>query len=522
MARFVDSLARSSGEIRPSPSPGHRFDVSSDVPDGPLWLAICLPDLAFQAVDPTLPAEALSQPSVVVDSLQGRLCVVAVNDAARTLGIKPGFNLDAAYAFSGSIRVLERSPRAERVRLEALAAACFALTPTVSLAPPSSLLLEVRASLKLFGGLPSIKKALAESVRERGFAFHSCAAPTPLGALWLARHGSADALSKQTLLSRLSSLPLIVTCWPGSTLALLKDMGVETVGDCMRLSRGGFARRAGKQYLEDLDKASGRQPDLRIGFAPPERLSFRIELFDASTNVPVFVDAVTRMTEHLASELRMRQAQVRKMRLIFHHLRQAPTVYRLELLEASSEKPRFLDLLCDRIERVSLPAPATALGLEAGPLEPVEVHARQLFKGDPGAADEGSAIRLVERLRGRLGSEAVYGLALAPEHRPERACVKLVAKLRDKRAQPVSVSPWAHDRPLWILPAPEKLLCTGSTPCFGGPLKLRSGSERIESGWWDEKGISRDYFAATGTHGEKLWIYRDRSERDWYLHGIFG
>ncbi|MBN1238871.1 MAG: DNA polymerase Y family protein [Gammaproteobacteria bacterium] len=527
-------------------------EAGAAVRDGQLWLAVWLPGLALQAIDRASGEEpsdqpansresgrsaerrAAARPSVVVESAQGRLCVVAADDAARRLGIEPGLNLSAAFAFSGSLRVLERSPRTERVHLEALAAVCGELTPTVSLEPPESLLLDVGASLRLFGGLSNLKKALAEKIASRGFTFRAAAAPTPLAALWLARHRGGDALSKDVLLARTSALPLAVTQWPPPVRAALKDMGVETVGDCLRLPRGGFARRMGRRYLEDLDRALGRHADPRRPFEAPASLDFETDLLDGSTSLPVFVDAVSRMTKQLADELRVRQAQVREMRLSFRHRGQKPTTCRIELLEASGDEIRLSELLFDKLERLALPAPATSLRLEAGPLLPARLRAARLFRNDPVDRDEESAIRLVERLRGRLGSRAVHGLALAAEHRPERAWIETDANRRQAAAASASVSradsprvsppvsPWAHERPLWILRTPQRLGSAGAAPCYDGVLRLTEGPERIESGWWDGHGISRDYYAATSERGEKLWVYRDRADSGWYLHGYFG
>jgi protein ImuB len=507
-------------------------DAAAGVLNEPLWLAVWLPGLALQAVDhpaadysaadhESAHERARQRPSVVVEPSQGRLCVVAADACARSLGIEPGLNLNAAFAFSGSLRVLERSPRAETVHLETLAAACRRLTPVVSLEPPESLLLEVRASLKLFGGLSNIRKVLTQEIEGRGFTFHAAAAPTPLGALWLARHRGGEALSTEALLSCSGALPLEVTRWPEPVRAVLKDMGVATIGDCLRLPRGGFARRMGKRYLDDLDKAFGRRPDPRRRFEAPGSLSFEVELLDGSTSLPFFVDAASRMTKQLADELRVRQAQIRKLELVFRHRRQAPTVCRIELLEASCDERRFTELLSDKLERLVLPAPATSLSLRTGPLLPALLRAKSLFKGDSAGREDEAAIRLVERLRGRLGSRAVHGLALAAEHRPEKAWIAAAADSRDAGAA-APVSPWAYLRPLWILRAPQRLSSVDSTPYLNGILRLQDGPERIESGWWDGCGVSRDYFAATTERGEKLWVYRDRVESRWYLHGYFG
>ncbi|MGF2505131.1 hypothetical protein [Ralstonia pseudosolanacearum] len=62
-----------------------------------------------------------------------------------------------------------------------------------------------------------------------------------------------------------------------------------------------------------------------------------------------------------------------------------------------------------------------------------------------------------------------------------------------------------------------------------GPLRLVSLPERIESGWWDDALIKRDYFIAEGEGAVRYWIYRERvsatageDEARWYLHGLFG
>ena len=53
-------------------------------------------------------------------------------------------------------------------------------------------------------------------------------------------------------------------------------------------------------------------------------------------------------------------------------------------------------------------------------------------------------------------------------------------------------------------------------------LLCREGPERIESGWWDERDVGRDYYTAVSSIGQRLWIYKDRCSRNWHLHGLFG
>ena len=78
-------------------------------------------------------------------------------------------------------------------------------------------------------------------------------------------------------------------------------------------------------------------------------------------------------------------------------------------------------------------------------------------------------------------------------------------------------------RPLWMLAKPRPLSVAQGMPVCEGVLKLLDGPERLETGWWDENGIARDYFIARNPQGVYLWVYRDRSNSSgWDLEGMFG
>jgi protein ImuB len=75
---------------------------------------------------------------------------------------------------------------------------------------------------------------------------------------------------------------------------------------------------------------------------------------------------------------------------------------------------------------------------------------------------------------------------------------------------------------LWLLPAPQPLEEIDAAPHRDGPLKLLAGPERIESGWWDDDDVARDYFVAETADRALVWVYRERrSPGGWFLHGLF-
>jgi protein ImuB len=468
-----------------------------------LWVAVCMPSLALER----LCAADSASPAVVVEAERGHLRVVAASRAAAEAGITSGMKLQTAMALAASLQVFDRSPLLERQSLESLAAWAETLSSMVSIEAPESLLLEVAGSLKLFGSLDSIKAKLHEELARRYRDFRFCAAPTATAALWLARAARADVLRWQQLAGSLAALPLSVTRWPPEVQSLLQDLGLRTVGDCARLPRDGFARRVGRSYLLELDRAFGRCVDLRIGFKAAQAWSSTVELGEESVDSAIFIDAVEQLLDELCAELQRRQAQIDRLELAFEHLHRPPTVESFDLREPTHDRDRLLHLIEDRLERSLLPVPAVALRMESGAFRPFESKAPDLFESKP--HDE-RAQALLERLQGRFGSSAVYGLCAVPDHRPEKAWAKW------GECDGAASLPVPEARPLWLLQKPVAIEVGKES------LKLVSGPERIESGWWDEQDVTRDYYTAKNGNGQRLWVFRDRRTRSWFLHGLFG
>jgi protein ImuB len=68
---------------------------------------------------------------------------------------------------------------------------------------------------------------------------------------------------------------------------------------------------------------------------------------------------------------------------------------------------------------------------------------------------------------------------------------------------------------VWLLPKP--------IPLRDRAPKIVSGPERIESGWWDGREASRDYYVLETSVGQRAWAFRPAGAMDgpWLLHGWF-
>ena len=238
-----------------------------------------------------------------------------------------------------------------------------------------------------------------------------------------------------------------------------------------------------------------------------ERCDFETEI----EHVAYLEKALEPLIERCARFLRRRQAGVQTLQLKLKHREGPATRVRLGLASITSERRRLSDVLCQKLTRLKLRAPVRGMELISGSLRSLSASSLDVFAGLTGAGSRDSAPQLVERLRARLGEEAVYGVCLIQEHRPEAAwrrvqelCLTAAVKAEQ------GVDPQLP-RPVWLLHEP--------LPC--PKPEVLQGPERIESGWWDGKGVARDYYIAREPQGARLWVFQERQSKRWYVHGVF-
>ncbi|GAB2891635.1 DNA polymerase Y family protein [Uliginosibacterium flavum] len=477
-----------------------------------LWLCLRFPLLALEVFPP-------DDGPVVVTARQR---VVCANAAAQAAGIAPGLRLAAALGLAPGLNVREQQAPREAELLHMLACWAEGFTPQVSVAPPDELLLEIGGCVRLFGGLAALcDKALAE-LQAQGLTAVQAVAPTPLGAQWLAR--AEDAGPCESLLdlpTRLAPLPLAVLGeLDGPTTRTLAALGVRALGDLFTLPAAGLRRRFGGALPLWLAQARGEVPDLRESFIFPEHFEQRLELPAKVSDASMLLFAARRLMASLAGWLAARSAGVAECSLLLEHEDGLPpTVLTLAFAEATADLARLERVLRERIERCRLTAQVWRLQLVAAAPQPLAGRTLGLFGQEAALA----LAPVIERLRARLGKDAVHGLTAVADHRPECAS-RVVAE-----GAPAAAGLAAGAQPLWLLPAPQALSERDGVPQRGGNLLRLAGPARIESGWWEQGeqrearaligDVQRDYFVACSPRGEWLWVFRDA--RGWWLHGLF-
>ena len=470
------------------------------------WLALHFPQLPLDLL-----GRVEGAPVAVAEPRGGRPSVVLANAEARREGVMPGLTVAGAWGLCARLQVRQRDPAGERAALERLAAWACQFSPQLAL-EPDALLLEVGRSRRLFGGLGPLLARVREGLAGLGVQAVPFLAPTPEGALQLARAGEqGSAPDLGALKERLARLPLHRLPLGERGHRVLRDAGLRTLGEVLALPRTGLARRFGTDLGDWLDRLLGMAPDPRPAFVPPEMYHGRLELAAEVERVEPLLFPARRLLGELGGFLLGRQLGTQHLDWVLHHADLPPTRFSLGLARLERDPGRFQALLRERLERVALPAAVREIELRVDSLAPLADLPPDMLEGR--VREQGEA--LLERLQARLGPDAVKGLRLRADHRPERA----FGLCAPGETGAELVFP---ERPLWLLAEPRTLSVRGGMPWWEGPLVLAGERERVETGWWDGGGVAREYFTARTARGERLWVYRDLVSGDWFLQGLFG
>jgi protein ImuB len=505
-----------------------------------LWIALHLPLLSLETFAATLPHGQDEPALALVDAHH----ILSANTVARALGVKPGLKRATALAIAPQITLGQADPSRDAQALRAVAHTALAFTPSVVIEPPAAdaaphtVLLEVQASLRYFGGWPALRQRLHAALAPLGHRLHTVSAATPLGAALLARvHRDLDCADLDETRRALASAPIWLLGPGRAHWEALQGMGLRTIADLGSVPRAGLARRFGELVLSEFDRAMGKRPDPREPIALPPAFDTRLELFARADTGEQLMHGAAVLLARLVAWLSAQHAFARRFTLVMHHEQRSrhdatqpgATTLEIALAEPSRESAHLLVLLRERLAALQLPAPTLELSLHAQDIARRAPPNAELFP-TPASEHEGLT-RLIERLQARLGAGQVTRIAPAQDHRPERATVTRVADAQMRAVRAARTADPADSllvRPVWLMRHPEPLHERDAGPLLDGQaLHLLSGPERIETGWWDAGLVERDYYIAQQPGGALVWIYRARKPMpppapSWFLQGRFG
>jgi protein ImuB len=500
-----------------------------------------------------------------------------------------------------SAEIEHDDPAADKAALEQLARWCRRFSPAVAVEDASParqeclrqecLHLDVTGTAGFFGGEGPLVRTVVWTLAARGIHARAAIADTP-GAAWAAAHhtneipqstvagggagrrhatGPAGACSRRWAVvppgaqgEWLSMLPVASLRVEPGVAAQLREVGIDTIGGVLRMSRKSLASRCPSQLVGRLAEFAGTLAE-PLQSPPMDELPQATHTFDFPVSLrDVSEEAVAAILERLvgacvaplaargtgvtALQVRLEKSQAVDPPAVRRLEACAPAVIDVGLFRPSGSAKHLVDLLRLRMARMRMPREIEGITVEVVAAAAATCRQRSLF----GEAAEASALQvglLLDRLSGRLGRGAVFEPRPVADAQPEHGWVAGVpdgrgggfAGRRSPSPFPAATSfAAAERRPIWMTPQPVPLETVSVVP-EGPPVRFRLGTEtcqvmkahgpeRIETAWWRGPTVRRDYYVVETATGARYWLFRrlsgrgsagSRSGGDWFLHGFF-
>ncbi|WP_206453832.1 DinB/UmuC family translesion DNA polymerase [Aurantimonas marina] len=475
--------------------------------------------------------------------------IAALCEQAEADGLSPGIGLAEARARFPGLDVLLADPAADARLLTALADWCDRYTPLVALDPPRGLILDISGCAHLFGGEKALLDDLLARLFQQGFAAAAAIASHAGTALALVGHGASRIVAAGGEQAAIAPLPVAALRLDATLTAMLRRLGLKTIGSLLSLPRAGLTRRFGEDLLTRLDAAAGRVFRPISPRRPVPALAAERRLFEPISRIEDVERVLFLLAERLRDDLARRGVGARRLELSLFRVDGQVNRLAVGASRPVREPGHVQRLFRERMKGLGEEFDAgygydlvKLAVFEAAPMPDVQTD----LSGADAAIDAFGG--LVDRLGARLGEGNVLRMEAADSHWPERAehWRPVSAGEAHGSATRQSLAPAGAPRPVRLLTMPEPIEASFEVP-DGAPLQFRwrralhvvrraEGPERIGAEWWRDAGeAARDYYRIEDADGRRFWLFREgftdpavdpewqrpAPRPAWYLHGFF-
>ena len=396
------------------------------------------------------------------------------------------------------------------------------------------LILDMTGMHRLFPDLTQVAKTIFTSLQARHIPIRIGIAST-IGAAWAFSRFSSQAVhlaDDRPLRSQLSSYPIAALRLTEIERGNFQELGLHTVEDIVAIPIKELAQRFGFSVLRKLDLAFGRiQEPLRI-LKTKEQLSissaFDIPLIKHESIKACFL----KLLEQLLSALQKKSVNASSFYLKVVTEDKEIITRNISLYMASKNIRHLSQVLEPYIESIK---PTTAGGISFVAITALHIqpiHQTQNSFTETTTPSYAQPLgELLNLYRHTLGEKNIRKAAFLTSYIPERSFSfqPLEAK---KQPQVLHV---AKDRPSYLLATPEQITAISMLPDKAPSwitwrkkavkIVTSAGPERIASEWWID-GITaaneyRDYFKIHAEDGNTFWVFRNSTDMNWFMHGLW-
>ena len=450
---------------------------------------------------------------------------------------------------------------------------------------PQSLLLDISGCVHLFGSEQQLGEQVVRSFAAKGYVVQVAIADTISAAWAVARFGNANAHPYETFeppessslvgdsqqhqlrihderitrrvfvvepkrsMATMDPFPIIALRISERSVTTLHRLGIETIRQLRSLPRQDLPSRFGDEIVTRIEQALGRRPESLTAERPAEPIEAEWTGDEAVVDQRAVTLILDQLVERISEKLRKRHEGAREL-LCRLDPETGKTAIRFSvgLLRPENECDHLQELVQMQLEssgRAQSPGRPQAIAririrAIATPLQ--VSRQRQLFSEFDETDRSAEFSLLMNRLSNRMGTDTVLRPRLVADVQPERAArfepliqrdgtlTEGVSKRSNEPQQSTTVMA-RPNRPTRLLPKPiainvsvaDEQVVPDAIVWRGCELSLGDceGPERIDTGWWRDDRIRRDYYRWDADTGQRLWMFHCRQSGRWFVHGLF-
>nr|WP_136252804.1 DNA polymerase Y family protein [Ningiella ruwaisensis] len=487
-----------------------QFDTRS------LWIYLHFSQLQLDTIEQSYSKSVdqqaqVKEPLAVYHAQSNQL--VQINHAAQSRGIKRGMGLASASLLYSNLKLFEYKESLEKTHLTQLANALYLITSDIVIMEPSGLVLRAQNMLHLYGGLKPYWHSVSQVLAKHGFHYQSACAFSIQAAKLMARLGVGIISDERSAINtQLKACALHASDILPKDIEKLKRIGVMQVAELDRIPLSELANRISRYSLDIISELRGQAPSKVSFFQPKSHYRDYIELLYEITNTDKLQPVLKHTLEKFSQFLYLRNAQCLHIDIQLFQREHEPMLLGVDSAMPIYRSQDWLEIITLKLDKVQLLSPIYAIALSCDEYENVALSNEDFFARK---STHIAAMSLLSRLGGKLGSDKIRGLRFVQDFRPEcssQLCdYTAIASNGEPNATKSAENSIFADRPGLLLAEPSLLT---------QKVKVIKGPERVLSGWWEDKNVSRDYYIGQSDQGQQLWLFKT-PEQQWYLHGYF-
>lgn len=458
----------------------------------------------------------LSFPSLIIDMhpcrqiRQGKCIVYKKNknrisqlsQSAIEAGITMQMGLAQALSIEQHLVVIPDSETMQNQYLIRIAQSLYQIASDIVIDAPSGLAVRLDNLITYYGDLPSLWMALKGQITSLHVRYdYADGFNIQVAKLLCTRQLNRFICNKEVMLTELYKCPLAHTDLSTQEIHALLSIGVSNLGQLLKLPIKELGRRFKNDTIRYIQTLNEKQAPGYSTFAPPMHFKQCIEPdyeLEKTSECRIYLHD---LIDQLGVFLRYRNLQAVHLYCCFSYRDSDSSCHKISAAAPTCSAIIWKELTDIWLDALTLDAPVTEITLLCDEFENLSFEHQDFFID---RYSDRASLHLLGRLKAKLGEQSVNQVIHCNDHRVEQ----VIHTVQDTATSPQSVSDFQC--PL-LLVSPVPLTTQG---------KVTYGPVRLETGWWDDTVIKRDYFIVENENGQYLLTFKDYTD-GWFVQGLY-